>query len=263
MAPMLTLPYAMKTIPTTAGDETAAPHRPFHRLLLLLGAMTIVLSAGIAQAQQVVSDTIAQRTVACVACHGKEGRATSEGYFPRIAGKPAGYLYNQLINFREGRRRYPMMTYMVDHLSDAYLQEMAQYFSNLHPPYPAPQSVNVSSTVMERGRALVTKGDASKNIPACIACHGSNLTGVAPAIPGLVGLPRDYLNSQFGAWKNGGRKAAAPDCMAQITERLSVDDISAVSAWLSSQPVPNDMRPASSASVKLPIPCGGVSQSSQ
>ena len=52
-----------------------------------------------------VPDTIAERVRACTVCHGKEGRATSDGYYPRIAGKPAGYLFNQLVNFREGRRR--------------------------------------------------------------------------------------------------------------------------------------------------------------
>lgn len=61
-------------------------------------------------AQQVqVPDTLAQRVLACAACHGKEERATIAGYFPRIAGKPAGYLYNQLINFLEGRRQYPLI----------------------------------------------------------------------------------------------------------------------------------------------------------
>ena len=34
-------------------------------------------------------DTIAQRTLACTSCHGKEGRAGPDGYDPRIAGKPA------------------------------------------------------------------------------------------------------------------------------------------------------------------------------
>ena len=30
--------------------------------------------------------------LACTGCHGAEGRAASDGYYPRIAGKPAGYL---------------------------------------------------------------------------------------------------------------------------------------------------------------------------
>jgi hypothetical protein len=31
------------------------------------------------------------------------GPRRADGYYPRIAGKPAGYLYNQLLNFRDGR----------------------------------------------------------------------------------------------------------------------------------------------------------------
>lgn len=215
--------------------------------------------AGAAQNPARLPDTIAQRVVACTVCHGKEGRATNDGYYPRIAGKPAGYLYNQLINFREGRRSYPLMTYMVDHLSDQYLMEMATYFASLHPPYSAPPRVDVTPSVLERGRILVTSGDAGKNVPACIACHGQKLTGVVPNIPGLVGLPRDYLNAQFGAWKNGSRRTPAPDCMAQIAERLSVNDISAASAWLAMQPIPSNPNPAlHQATVELPIACGSV-----
>ena len=39
---------------------------------------------------------MAQRVLACTGCHGPEGRAAADGYYPRIAGKPAGYLFNQL-----------------------------------------------------------------------------------------------------------------------------------------------------------------------
>jgi cytochrome c553 len=33
-----------------------------------------------------VPDTLDQRLKACSACHGDEGRATTAGYYPRIAG---------------------------------------------------------------------------------------------------------------------------------------------------------------------------------
>ncbi|MFP5394310.1 MAG: c-type cytochrome, partial [Gammaproteobacteria bacterium] len=75
-------------------------------------------------------------------------------------------------------------------------------------------------------------------VPACVACHGNGLTGVAPAIPGLAGLPRDYLNAQLGAWRNGSRRAHAPDCMATIAARLSVADVTAISSYIAAQPVP-------------------------
>ena len=79
---------------------------------------------------------MAQRTLACTACHGKEGRAGPDGYYPRIAGKPAGYLYNQLLNFRDGRRHYGLMAGLLDPLSDAYLLEIAQHFAGAGPALP-------------------------------------------------------------------------------------------------------------------------------
>ena len=205
-------------------------------------------------------DTIAQRVQACTACHGKEGRAASDGYYPRIAGKPAGYLYNQLVDFRAGRRHYALMTALIDPLSDAYLREIAGYFAGLDLPYPPPQPATASAGVLERGRALVLHGDAAHDLPACVACHGERLTGVAPAIPGLLGLPRDYLNGQFGAWRNGARRAHAPDCMATVAKRLAPEDIGAVSQWLAAQPVPQAATPASSLPAALPLDCGGVPQ---
>jgi cytochrome c553 len=196
------------------------------------------------------------RVRACTACHGKEGRATADGYFPRIAGKPAGYLANQLINFQEGRRSYPPMTDLIEHLSAQYLGEMASYFSALDLPYPPPAAVRASAPAMEHGRALVQQGDAARRIPACVACHGSALTGVQPATPGLLGLPRDYINSQLGAWTTAQRRAQAPDCMAQIARLLTSEDVSAVSAWLSAQPVPGNGHPAASLPAQAPLRCG-------
>jgi cytochrome c553 len=205
-----------------------------------------------------VADNMAERVLACVACHGKEGRATAEGYFPRIAGKPAGYLYNQLANFRDGKRVNPMMTYLVDNLPDAYLREIAAHFAALNPPYAAPPAGNATPAQLQRGRVLARTGDAARKLPACAGCHGDALTGVAPAVPGLLGLPRDYLAAQLGAWQNKSRRAAAPDCMAEVVSRLSADDIAAATAWLSAQPVPAASKPALRASQPAPLDCGGL-----
>ena len=41
-------------------------------------------------------DSIEARIQGCVPCHGQSGQGTQGGVYPRIAGKPAGYLYNQL-----------------------------------------------------------------------------------------------------------------------------------------------------------------------
>lgn len=218
----------------------------------------------------VLPDTLAQRLSACTACHAPTGQTAGTAYFPRIGGKPAGYLYQQLTNFRDGRRQSPVMTAMVAHLPDAYLHEIADYFAAQHAPMVPmvpmvpilpmvpTSSDSTSPALLERGRVLALQGDPARTLPACVACHGQALAGTLPAIPGLLGLPRAYVNAQFGAWRNRTRRAYAPDCMAVIAQRLSLDDINAVSTWLERQPYPAEARPAPALTGPLPLPCGSV-----
>lgn len=228
---------------------------------VLFTSLLYALPAHAQPAPPRIPDTLEQRVAACIACHApKDSAGTRAGgvYFPRIAGKPSGYLYNQLVNFREGRRQYPLMTWMVNHLSDPYLHEIADYFAGQHPAVPAPPPAREPAAVLARGEQLVRRGDPVLKVPACVACHGERLGGLAPGIPGLLNLPRDYVNAQLGAWRNGVRRAHAPDCMATIAERLSPGDVSAISAWLAGQPTPPDLRPLERTERRLPIACGSA-----
>jgi cytochrome c553 len=206
-------------------------------------------------------DTMAQRAQACVTCHGEHGRAGPDGYYPRLAGKPAGYLFNQMRHFRDGHRDYGLMARLMEPLDDAFLHALAQHFAGLKAPYPPPVLSAQTAEQARRGHALVERGDAARQVPSCQSCHGTALTGVAPHVPGLLGLPRDYLNGQLGAWRTGQRKAAAPDCMATLVHRLTPDDLNAVATWLSNQPVRNAGQAVTQASgpVAPPnLPCGSV-----
>jgi cytochrome c553 len=226
---------------------------------LALSGAALALAAPAAAAPP--PDTLQQRLAACIACHAIRER--SDAYFPRIAGKPAGYLLHQLQNFRDGRRSAPIMTYMVSQLSDDYLRQIADFFAAQHATYPPPtpgSGALAGTAALTRGRQLVLQGDAARQIPACVSCHGAALGGVAPAIPGLLGLPSDYINAQFGAWRSGTRRAAAPDCMATIAGRLAGDEIAAISSWLSRQPPDPIARPAAAATLAWPLPlaCGSA-----
>ena len=203
---------------------------------------------------------MAKRMQACTTCHGAEGITSNQAYFPRIAGKPSGYLFNQLQNFKEGRRHYGLMVGMVEHLSDAYLLEMAQYFANLDVPYamPAPLKTPASAVALQLGQTLALQGDKARHLAACASCHGTALMGVLPNTPALLGLPRDYLAAQLGAWQTGLRRAHAPDCMGRIAKVLTANDIDAVSSWLASQPVPTSTKPASSLPAPTQEQCGGA-----
>ena len=251
-------------------QETTQNSAPGQRLARTIGKFALAVLGAVAlqahgasapvQPQRQVPDTMAQRTQACTVCHGKEGRATNAGYFPRIAGKPATYLHNQLVNFRDGRRSYAAMTHLLDHLSDAYLREIADYFAGLDLPYPPPQTVDAPAQLLERGRILVQQGDAKRELPACVRCHGTAMTGVEPATPGLLGLPRDYLVGQLGAWQNGRRHTPTPDCMARVAQKLSAEDVGAIASWLSAQPLPANPHAVLSSPDKRPLDCGSVVQ---
>jgi cytochrome c553 len=201
-------------------------------------------------------DSMDARVQGCVTCHGQNGQGTQSGAFPRIAGKPAGYLYNQLVAFRDGTRHYPPMNYLVAYLPDAYLREMAEYYAKQRPPFEVKDAAIADAKMLSRGRDIATTGDASKGIPACMACHGAKLTGMEPGIPGLVGLRSAYIAAQLTRWRVGSRQAAEPDCMKRIASRLAEGDVAAVSAWLARQEAPQDASPESSNLVRMPLACG-------
>jgi cytochrome c553 len=201
-----------------------------------------------------------KRVAACTACHGTAGAQSARGvYFPRIAGKPAGYLYNQLLNFRDGRRNYPLMAHLLENMSDAYLQDIARYFASLQVPHPLPVPLTLPSNEMEaRARELVTQGNKTLGIPPCAQCHSAALTGTPPFVPSLLGLPRDYLVAQLGAWRTGQRRAQLPDCMAHVASHLTSEDIAALAAWLAAQPVPvHGQAAVDTPGGAWPLPCGG------
>lgn len=197
---------------------------------------------------------------ACTPCHGEDGQGTSNDYFPRIAGKPAGYLYNQLYEFHVGQRRYAPMNYLFEFLPPSYLQEIAAYFASLRPPSPPPYVPAASPAVLARGEEIVMRGDSAREIPPCATCHGRALTGMEPAIPGLIGLRANYISAQLGAWRYGTRTAKAPDCMQLVAARMTEEDVTAVAAWLASRPVPPDTNPALAGTLPMPFACGSELQ---
>lgn len=202
-----------------------------------------------------IPDTMEARMAACIGCHGAAGRGVDNVYFPRLAGKPAGYLYNQLVAFRDGRRKYVPMNYLLAYQPDSYLLKMAEYFAAQNPPPLANPPVNASSQQLRDGQRIVAQGVPAKQLPACVTCHGTDLAGREPGIPGLLGLRADYVSAQLGAWRYGVRTALAPDCMQVIASSLTEPEVAAVAAYLASQPVTN-ARPAKAAQVTLPMPCG-------
>lgn len=245
------------------GCERSRANRGFlRRLFMQLAPQSLLLvsllffNSNRAAGDEPAADDIVTRMRACTPCHGVQGQGTNDDYFPRLAGKPAGYLFNQLAAFRSGRRHYAPMNYLLEYQNDDYLKAIADYFASQRPPFLPHHAVTVSSAVLAHGEDLATHGDASRGIPACAACHNPAFTGLEPGIPALVGLRNNYIIAQLGAFRYGTRTALPPDCMQLVAAHLSEDDVTALAAWLSSLPGQPRTSPEPQESLITPLPCG-------
>ncbi len=195
-----------------------------------------------------------QRLAACESCH-KHTDNAQQSYAPSISGKPVEYLYQQLLNYRDGRRLNSSMNTMLTYLSDDYLHEIASYYSELPETDFTGESDarKLSSAEAITGKALVHAGATG---PACSTCHGSDLRGDGVAIPSLRGLSAKYIAAQLGAWRTGTRHALAPDCMKEVATMLTGDELNVVSQWIA-----HSFEEASTPQaidVEMPLPCGAL-----
>ncbi len=65
----------------------------------------------------------------CATCHGLQGLATMANT-PHLAGQPDVYLIEQLKAFRNGQRQHAIMSLIAKPLSDAEIENLAQWFSS-------------------------------------------------------------------------------------------------------------------------------------
>ena len=196
-----------------------------------------------------------QRVVACTSCHGVRGEGSPDSLSgPRLAGKPAGYLFQQLEYFQSGQRQHAPMEYVVRQLSSTYLHQIADYFAKQDVPYRKMPVPAESEATLRRGEQLVLHGDPGRAVPSCVSCHGAKLTGFEPMMPGVLGLSYGYLNQQLVSWRTHTRAAEGPYCMGVVANRMRESDLAAVSAWLASQTPPADMHPQPASARTEPLP---------
>ena len=71
-----------------------------------------------------------QKSVTCTACHGANG-ISNNPLWPNLKGQKEQYLIKQLKAFRSGQRNDPVMSPMARPLSDADIENLAAYYSQL------------------------------------------------------------------------------------------------------------------------------------
>jgi len=204
----------------------------------------LVVPSGPTQAQK-YQPAIAQL---CAACHGSQGEGVAGA--PRLAGQPRAYLEKQLRSYADGSRRNPAMEAMAKALSPQEMAGFAAYYAQIDAPAARVGRVLGGANVQaERGRALALEGDQTRQVQACINCHGPGGNAQPPAIPYLAGLDAGYLVAALHAWKDGTRKNDAGAQMATAVRGMTAEDITAVAFYYAGLPAP---KPAPRAVVTPP-----------
>src|SRR5688572_4900495 len=128
----------------------------------------------------------------CAACHGPQGRGTSDGEIPAIAGQHGSVLLKQLADFRYDQRWNERMQHFTDrhYLPDAQaVTDVAAYVASL-PRFPS------TTTGIGDGRSL-SEG-AKVYFRHCEQCHGPLGQGdLLRRRPRLAGQHYAYLLRQL------------------------------------------------------------------
>src|SRR6266404_9323737 len=116
------------------------------KLLALLALLALLPVCAVAQ------DAAAgkEKAAVCGACHGVDGNSTIPQY-PILAGQTARYLYLQLRDFKEGRRKDPLMSPMAANLSREDMLDLAEYFSSQK---MAPSTYKVNGVKVAEGKKI-------------------------------------------------------------------------------------------------------------
>jgi cytochrome c553 len=169
----------------------------------------------------------ATKATTCVACHGANGNSTNPEW-PSLAGLGADYIAEQLKNFKEGKRANPVMMPMASSLSADDMADIGAYFNSL-----ANTGLEADPSYWQAGEKLYRGGDAGRQIPACMACHGPTGRGNDPAkFPALRGQQSTYVVKQLNDYASGARTTGPNGVMQTIAKRLSPDDIRNLASYV-------------------------------
>lgn len=210
---------------------------------LLLASLS-VHSAPIVPKYDVAAGKVIAESV-CGACHGVDGVSNVPSQ-PSLGGQNVKYLYKQLVEFKSGRRKNPIMTAQVANLSDQDMANVSGYYAS-QPRwgvgYANPEYAN-------EAQKLYYGGDSKRGVIPCAGCHGGKGNGNDfAAFPRIGGQHSAYISTQLKLFRAAGREDEVADqtqlrdndaakkgekgMMQTVAARLSDRDIKVLSDFIS------------------------------
>jgi len=182
--------------------------------------MKILLLCSAVAAAIVMSNVFAQTSDAkppakaevCAACHGADGNSTNPLY-PNLAQQTARYIYLELKDFKEGRRKDPLMSPVAATLETSDMLALADWFSKQK---EKPTGFQADPAKVEAGRKVA-------DTVLCSMCHGGDFGG-QNEIPREAGQHYEYVKKQLFDFKNKRRTNDAGN-MTSVTSTLTDEQI--------------------------------------
>ena len=193
--------------------------------VLLLAAALAACLAGPARAAADLAAGAAQAQ-ACLGCHGPGG-ISQMAATPSLAGQPDGFLQWQLVFFRSGARKSPVMQPIAAALKDNDIRNLAAFFAAQRPPKVDPAA--------KPDEALLAAGRKLAQAHRCAACHKDDFSGTQ-ATARLAAQREDYLLKALRDFKSGARSGGAMAAMADVVYPLADDDLRALAHLLAHRP---------------------------
>ena len=154
----------------------------------------------------------------CESCHGAKG-SSQDPQFPILAGQHFYYLYVQLKDYKEGRRKNEIMSNIVADLSKEDMKALAQYFSEQS--WPLIQ--------VESQPELAEQGEVASESGQCVQCHLGGYEGES-RIPRLAGQHPEYLEKTMLDFKERIRTNSA--AKSSLLDAFKAIDIKAMAIFL-------------------------------
>ena len=158
----------------------------------------------------------------CIACHGPNG-ISQQPLTPSLAGQPEGFLQWQMVFFRGGTRKSPLMQPIAAAWTDDDIRALSAYFTALPPPQrDAGAAVDT---------AMYAVGQKLAQVNHCAACHKEDFTGTQ-ATARTANQREDYLLKALRDFKSGQRTGGGVAAMADAVYRLGDDEMRALAHFM-------------------------------
>lgn len=194
------------------------------------GILTIVIAAVVpagASEPQGSAEAGQTKSVVCAACHGADGNSLNPEW-PSLAGQNEIYLLRSLKAFKSGDRDNVLMSSQAQPLSDQDMADLAAYFAS------KPRQLKTADPkLVINGERLYRGGNKDTAVSACLACHGPNGAGNAPAgYPAIGGQHAAYVAAQLKAYRSADRGSDLNQMMRNNAARLTDAEIEAVASYV-------------------------------